>query len=69
MTVDAQLDRRERFRGLHGQGLFVMPNAWDIGSARLLASLGFEAIAMHEYTEPKSVWVNVDAKLPVFYPR
>jgi acyl-CoA reductase-like NAD-dependent aldehyde dehydrogenase len=25
--------------------------------------------AMHEYTEPKSVWVNVDAKLPVFYPR
>jgi aldehyde dehydrogenase (NAD+) len=25
--------------------------------------------AMHEYTEPKSVWINVDAKLPVFYPR
>ncbi len=25
--------------------------------------------AMHEYTEPKSVWVNVDAKIPVFYPR
>ena len=25
--------------------------------------------AMHEYTEPKSVWLNVDAKLPVFYPR
>jgi aldehyde dehydrogenase (NAD+) len=25
--------------------------------------------AMHEYTEPKSVWVNVDARLPVFYPR
>jgi acyl-CoA reductase-like NAD-dependent aldehyde dehydrogenase len=25
--------------------------------------------AMHEYTEPRSVWVNVDAKLPVFYPR
>jgi aldehyde dehydrogenase (NAD+) len=25
--------------------------------------------AMHEYTEPKSVWVNFDAKLPVFYPR
>lgn len=25
--------------------------------------------AMHEYTEPKSVWVNVDAQLPVFYPR
>ena len=38
-------DRRERFHALHRQGLFVMPNAWDIGSARLLASLGFEAIA------------------------
>ncbi|MDT8398706.1 MAG: aldehyde dehydrogenase family protein [Pseudomonadales bacterium] len=25
--------------------------------------------AMHEYTEPKSVWVNIDAKIPNFYPR
>jgi 2-methylisocitrate lyase-like PEP mutase family enzyme len=45
MPMDANTDRRERFRALHGEGLFVMPNAWDIGSARLLASLGFEAIA------------------------
>lgn len=29
--------------------------------------MGFEA--MHEYTEAKSVWVNVDAQLPVWYPR
>jgi aldehyde dehydrogenase (NAD+) len=29
--------------------------------------MGFEA--MHGYTEPKSVWVNVDADLPVWYPR
>ena len=29
--------------------------------------MGFEA--MHEYTESKSVWVNVDAKIPPFYPR
>lgn len=36
---------RDRFRALHDQGLFVMPNAWDLGSARLLASLGFPAIA------------------------
>jgi|HubBroStandDraft_4_1064222.scaffolds.fasta_scaffold50759_2 aldehyde dehydrogenase (NAD+) len=28
--------------------------------------MGFEA--MHEYTQPKSVWVNVDATLPVWYP-
>lgn len=36
---------RERFRRLHESGTFVMPNAWDIGSARLLESLGFPAIA------------------------
>src|SRR5438477_12116035 len=35
-----------RFRELHArEQLFVMPNPWDIGSARLLASLGFEALA------------------------
>jgi 2-methylisocitrate lyase-like PEP mutase family enzyme len=39
------MDRRERFRDLHRAGLFVMPNPWDIGSARLLASMGFEALA------------------------
>jgi 2-methylisocitrate lyase-like PEP mutase family enzyme len=38
-------ERRERFRALHEDGLFVMPNAWDAGSARLLAWSGFEAIA------------------------
>src|ERR1700693_1452226 len=39
-------DRRARFRELHPrEQLFVMPNPWDIGSARLLASLGFEALA------------------------
>jgi hypothetical protein len=29
--------------------------------------MGFEA--MREYTEAKSVWINVDAQLPVWYPR
>ncbi len=39
-------DRRARFRALHaGHDLFVMPNAWDAGSARLLESCGFAAIA------------------------
>ena len=38
-------DRRDRFRRLHERGLFIMPNAWDIGSARILASMGFEALA------------------------
>jgi 2-methylisocitrate lyase-like PEP mutase family enzyme len=39
-------DRRARFRELHARDrLFVMPNPWDKGSARLLASCGFEALA------------------------
>jgi 2-methylisocitrate lyase-like PEP mutase family enzyme len=38
--------RRARFRELHAtQGVFVMPNAWDVGSARLLAAHGFTALA------------------------
>ena len=39
-------DRRARFRELHaGERLFVMPNPWDVGSARLLEAAGFEALA------------------------
>jgi 2-methylisocitrate lyase-like PEP mutase family enzyme len=45
MNESAQIERRKRFRAMHRDGLFVMPNAWDVGSARLLASLGFHAIA------------------------
>jgi 2-methylisocitrate lyase-like PEP mutase family enzyme len=38
--------RRERFRELHArEQLFVMPNPWDLGSARLLEQSGFEALA------------------------
>lgn len=33
------------FRQLHESGCFVIPNPWDIGSARLLAALGFRALA------------------------
>ncbi|MBK7473738.1 MAG: isocitrate lyase/phosphoenolpyruvate mutase family protein [Betaproteobacteria bacterium] len=41
-----QHDKAIRFRRLHeGPGVFVMPNPWDAGSARLLASLGYEALA------------------------
>ena len=38
-------EQRERFRILHDDGLFVMPNPWDLGSARLLTALGFPALA------------------------
>lgn len=37
--------RRKAFRALHNQGCFVVPNPWDIGSAKLLAGMGFKALA------------------------
>ena len=37
--------RTEAFHGLHRSGCFVMPNPWDVGSARVLAHLGFPALA------------------------
>jgi len=38
-------DRRHAFRKLHESGCFVIPNPWDPGSARVLAQLGFNALA------------------------
>jgi 2-methylisocitrate lyase-like PEP mutase family enzyme len=38
-------DRTRVFRQLHERGCFVIPNPWDVGSARLLAQLGFQALA------------------------
>jgi 2-methylisocitrate lyase-like PEP mutase family enzyme len=37
--------RRQAFRALHDAGCFVIPNPWDIGSARYLQHLGFPALA------------------------
>jgi 2-methylisocitrate lyase-like PEP mutase family enzyme len=38
-------EKRREFRRLHERGCFVLPNPWDIGSARYLQGLGFKAIA------------------------
>jgi 2-methylisocitrate lyase-like PEP mutase family enzyme len=41
-----QKEKAARFRALHGgPGAFVIPNPWDVGSARILAGLGFQALA------------------------
>ena len=41
-----QIQKAERFRALHARaGAFVIPNPWDAGTAKILASLGFEALA------------------------
>ena len=37
--------RRQAFRALHERGCFVIPNPWDVGSARYLQKLGFPALA------------------------
>jgi 2-methylisocitrate lyase-like PEP mutase family enzyme len=38
-------DKRRTFQRLHQEGCFVIPNPWDVGSARYLQSLGFKALA------------------------
>lgn len=41
----SQAEKGEKFRALHARpGAFVIPNPWDAGTARVLASLGFEAL-------------------------
>jgi|SRR5436190_4761166 len=41
-----QREKAERFQALHkGPGAFVIPNPWDGGSARILAGLGYQALA------------------------
>ena len=43
--MSAQADRCRRFRELHESGCFVIPNPWDLGSAKALVRLGFRALA------------------------
>lgn len=44
--IATQSDKAARFKALHqGPGAFVIPNPWDVGSARILAGLGFQALA------------------------
>ena len=44
-TIMVVRERRARFRKLHESGCFVIPNPWDVGSARYLRQLGFQALA------------------------
>ena len=46
-------DRVVAFHRLHSSGCFVMPNPWDVGSARALEQMGFEALAT---TSAGSAW-------------
>jgi 2-methylisocitrate lyase-like PEP mutase family enzyme len=43
--MSRERDLRDAFHRLHEAGCFVIPNPWDLGSARLLVQLGFQALA------------------------
>jgi 2-methylisocitrate lyase-like PEP mutase family enzyme len=45
MTAPSIADKRRTFRALHQSGCFVIPNPWNVGSARYLQGLGFKALA------------------------
>src|SRR5947207_5512448 len=45
LTAKTQAEKAQAFRALHQRAAFIIPNPWDVGSARLLAHLGFEALA------------------------
>jgi 2-methylisocitrate lyase-like PEP mutase family enzyme len=45
MSSPGVAEKRRQFHELHRGGCFVIPNPWDIGSARFLQSLGFKALA------------------------
>src|SRR5262249_9754613 len=50
-----QAEKGARFRQLHERdGLFVIPNPWDAGSAKLLAAIGYEALAT---TSARLAWM------------
>ena len=46
----SQLEKARRFRALHdAPGTFLIPNPWDAGSARILTTLGFPALATSSF--------------------
>lgn len=48
-------DKRAAFRALHAEGCFLLPNPWDMGSARILQDMGFLALGS---TSAGSAWAQ-----------
>ena len=44
-TRPSTAEKRQTFRELHASGCFVIPNPWNVGTARYLQGLGFKALA------------------------
>lgn len=53
-----QKAKGETFRALHETGCFVIPNPWDVGSAKMLTRLGFAALATTSSGYARSTGVN-----------
>ncbi len=45
MIAPTAAEKRAHFRAMHKSGCFVLPNPWDIGSARMFQHVGFQALA------------------------
>lgn len=60
----ASADRTDAFHALHRTGCFVIPNPWDVGSARMLQALGFPALAS---TSSGMAWASgrIDNEVPL----
>jgi 2-methylisocitrate lyase-like PEP mutase family enzyme len=58
-----QNEKAARFRALHdGPDAFAIPNPWDVGSARILAGLGFKALATSSAASERQPRSNVGPK-------
>lgn len=59
-----QIEKANRFRELHaGPGVFVIPNPWDVGSARILTGLGFRALATSSGASAVSAYGRRDGQV------
>ena len=56
--MPTQIEKAEIFRALHQEGCFLIPNPWDVGSARILQGLGFKALATTSAGFANSVGVS-----------
>ncbi|MEM7328416.1 MAG: isocitrate lyase/phosphoenolpyruvate mutase family protein [Pseudomonadota bacterium] len=53
-----QQTKGEVFRALHETGCFIIPNPWDVGSAKLMTNMGFKALASTSSAFARSTGVN-----------
>ena len=61
-----QNEKAARFRALHdGHDAFIIPNPWDVGSARILAGLGFQALATSSAASATALGRKEDDSRPI----